>query len=330
MKKCLEKNGITLIALMISIIILIILAGVSLNLAMGENGIIGRAISAREQHEASSEKELIELAVSAAMVDGQGTITTENLNKELKEQFGNENEVNPTSVGWNYNSNKRYRIYKNGKLEENFLPDNYQQVEYIESNGTQYIDTKVTQNSNCSIFYDVSVKFSNGGNAIGTGIVGAYTRYTQGFGISQILWQNQYRICNIINQITLAVYSSVSIDNMWENRHQFFLKKNEFYVDGILISDNKQETVSNCTTNCYLFGMSGSTLQMSSQKLYNAKLYNENDKIVRNFIPCYSATTVADINGNNCPSGTIGMYDLVENKFYTNSGSGTFLKGPDV
>lgn len=51
---------------------------------------------------------------------------------------------------------------------------------------------------------------------------------------------------------------------------------------------------------------------------------------VRNFIPCYSSIAVTDVNGKHCPSGTIGLYDTVEGKFYTNQGEGEFIAGPDV
>ena len=44
-----------------------------------------------------------------------------------------------------------------------------------------------------------------------------------------------------------------------------------------------------------------------------------NDVLVREFIPCYrKADSVA------------GLYDLANNTFYTNAGSGVFVVGPDV
>ena len=46
-----NKRGITLIALVITIIILLILASVSLNLVLGDNGIIERAQQALEKTE---------------------------------------------------------------------------------------------------------------------------------------------------------------------------------------------------------------------------------------------------------------------------------------
>ena len=57
----------------------------------------------------------------------------------------------------------------------------------------------------------------------------------------------------------------------------------------------------------------------------------KNNELVRNFIPCYSTTSVINVDGNSVPTNTKGLYDLVEGKFYTNQGSGDdFIAGPDV
>ena len=53
-----EKRGITLIALVVTIIALLILAGVAINLTIGENGIITRASNARLTSELSTYKEV--------------------------------------------------------------------------------------------------------------------------------------------------------------------------------------------------------------------------------------------------------------------------------
>ena len=58
-----ENKAITLIALVITIVILIILAGVAVNLSLGENGIFNRAKIAREQYKMAEVKEKIELAI---------------------------------------------------------------------------------------------------------------------------------------------------------------------------------------------------------------------------------------------------------------------------
>ena len=53
--------GITLIALIITIIVLLILAGVTLNMLMGENGIFGKANISKERTNYASAKEIINI-----------------------------------------------------------------------------------------------------------------------------------------------------------------------------------------------------------------------------------------------------------------------------
>ena len=48
-----------------------------------------KTTTAKEETEKAKELELIELAVGAAKIDGEGTITTENLNNELQAIFNN-------------------------------------------------------------------------------------------------------------------------------------------------------------------------------------------------------------------------------------------------
>lgn len=68
-KKLKNQKGITLIALVITIIILIILVGVSINSIIGENGIITRAKDAKEQMIIAEGKEKIELAISEMQME---------------------------------------------------------------------------------------------------------------------------------------------------------------------------------------------------------------------------------------------------------------------
>lgn len=56
-----NQKGITLVALVVTIIVLLILASVSINLVLGENGIITRAKQAKENTETASADELVDL-----------------------------------------------------------------------------------------------------------------------------------------------------------------------------------------------------------------------------------------------------------------------------
>ena len=64
-----ETKGITLVALVITIVILLILAGVGLNMVLGENGIITKAKLAKQMSEVSNEKEAIQLDVTLARME---------------------------------------------------------------------------------------------------------------------------------------------------------------------------------------------------------------------------------------------------------------------
>lgn len=53
------KKGITLISLVVTIIVLLILAGVSVSMLTGQNGILTRAAESKEKTEIASEREEI-------------------------------------------------------------------------------------------------------------------------------------------------------------------------------------------------------------------------------------------------------------------------------
>ena len=59
-----RNSGITLIALVITIIVLLILAGVSLSLVAGENGILKRATNAVDKNNQAQINEEVELAMA--------------------------------------------------------------------------------------------------------------------------------------------------------------------------------------------------------------------------------------------------------------------------
>lgn len=90
MRKMLKnKNGITLIALVVTIVVLLILAGVTLKLVLDNNGIIQKSKEARSETIVADEKEKVEMAyVSAALKKLGDTVTAEELQKELDLSVG--------------------------------------------------------------------------------------------------------------------------------------------------------------------------------------------------------------------------------------------------
>mgnify|MGYP007083085337 CR=1 FL=1 len=84
MLKTKEEKGITLIALVITIIILLILAGVSIAMLTGNNGILTQAKNAKKNFEDTSEKEQVQLAVQGSW-NANGKIDRVLLKKEYVE-----------------------------------------------------------------------------------------------------------------------------------------------------------------------------------------------------------------------------------------------------
>ena len=89
MKKTKKKNkGITLIALVITIIVLLILAGVTIASLSGDNGIVTRAVEAKENMKKANEKEQVSIAYSSELIKNKGeNITAQGLQNELDNQL---------------------------------------------------------------------------------------------------------------------------------------------------------------------------------------------------------------------------------------------------
>lgn len=115
--KVTKNNGITLIALVITIIILLILAGVTIATLTGENGILTRATEAREQTEKKSLKEEIQLAVESDnignQVDGNG-----NLEEELNKINGATISKIAEDTYYVERDGHSYTVYEDGTVEE--------------------------------------------------------------------------------------------------------------------------------------------------------------------------------------------------------------------
>ena len=93
MKKQMKNNkaGVTLIALVVTIIVLLLLAGISIQMLTGDNGILNNATQAKEASEEEQIRERIKLAYHSALIHGisgeNGNITKPILKGELENEF---------------------------------------------------------------------------------------------------------------------------------------------------------------------------------------------------------------------------------------------------
>ncbi|MFR6659401.1 MAG: Ig-like domain-containing protein, partial [Clostridia bacterium] len=118
-----SKNGITLIALVITIIVLLILAGVTIATLTGDNGILTKAQSTKIQSERASIKEQIELAVVASRINDNldESIDTTILEAELDAINGLNIESKGTddNLPWTVTVREfRFQIKEDGTIKE--------------------------------------------------------------------------------------------------------------------------------------------------------------------------------------------------------------------
>ncbi len=78
-----SEKGITLIALVITIIVLLILAAVSIAMLTGENGILKKASTAKEKHLIAQYEEELNLCIMEMQTDELGTLTMPKLIEKL-------------------------------------------------------------------------------------------------------------------------------------------------------------------------------------------------------------------------------------------------------
>ncbi len=84
-RKIYFDRGITLIALIVTIIVILILSTITINMVTGENGIIKNANNAKETTEIENEKEIVQRAtINAIEKNKYGDITVDGLQNELK------------------------------------------------------------------------------------------------------------------------------------------------------------------------------------------------------------------------------------------------------
>ncbi len=127
MRKTIEKvrdrKGITLIALVVTIVIILILAGITVGMVTSDNGILKETKSAKEQAEIDNEKSIVERAKMLTMMrDKSGKITLEVFESALKDEAGTNlaevSDAGDTIEVLFTDSNRYYEVDKEGNVSE--------------------------------------------------------------------------------------------------------------------------------------------------------------------------------------------------------------------
>lgn len=185
------------------------------------------------------------------------------------------------------------------------LPSNYQEVEYIQSSGTQYIDTGYIVNASDTISWEFTAMIPSQSEAF----MGAngYLQFhvtSSGVGVSTL------------NASGLGSKRTFRID--------FSNSVTQLYIDNTLVeTKNWSGSYNGINVKLGIFKLGDAdngwhtTISPVSCTLYEYAINIGGNEVSR-CVPCYrKADNVA------------GLYDLVNNVFYTNAGSGVFAVGAD-
>ena len=179
-------------------------------------------------------------------------------------------------------------------------------VDYIESTGTQYIDTGIIPNSNTKVEVKFMATTTNN-----TGIFGAReSMETYGY----LLWG--YLGGQMRFDYNADSYTPTFVNNISHNTIYTVTKdKNLNYINGVQQA-SQSEKIFECPVSMYLFGINGNSTAdiISPCKIYYCKIY-DNDSLLRDFIPAID------------PNGVVCLYDKVSKTYFYNKGTGNFKVG---
>ena len=197
--------------------------------------------------------------------------------------------------------------------KKSILPKEYKQVEYLESSGTQYIITPFEYDFGMPIYlqskYDIIIK---GSNVNGTSLCGANWGRTD----------RAFNLVGIDNKFSFFMYSTAGVIHtnvpVDSDIHTWEYIDYNLYCDGTFVGNSGKRSPGGGGRIIYLFAknLSNAPVEMSGVKRINRF------KVDRDNVPVcdmYSCIRKSD----NKP----GMYDIITNQFFTNSGTGEFITG---
>ena len=196
--------------------------------------------------------------------------------------------------------------YKTGTITEissntSLIPTGYTELKYIESTGTQYIDTGVVPTNTL----DIEVKFLAQAATVGT-IFGA----VQTAGTAEYQLNQAGHVIYVGSKIYYNVFKSDTLQRTVLKGTNFSVYDEAGLTNSITVERVGADEIS---LNVYLMAgnRNGTAGEYSNTKMYSCKMWQDNE-LIRNFVPVQNA------------DGAIGMYDTVEGKFYANAGTGEF------
>ena len=193
---------------------------------------------------------------------------------------------------------------KNAYIGEKTPFMDYQEVEYIQSSGSQYIDTGWYPTGRSELEFEFEYQSWS---------------WTWSFWVDSWWTVNAFSVFTDRMLCYGSQYQSSQTYFVAGTKYKLEFKNLTWTLNWVQRFTYTQQSFTS-SYSAYLFAKRrNNSIEMYAKvKIYALKLWN-NWTLERNFVPCYR---IAD--------GLIWMYDLVNNVFYTNNWSWTFTKWPDV
>lgn len=176
-------------------------------------------------------------------------------------------------------------------------------INYIESNGTQYIDTGFKPNQDTRIVIDFQLMSSE---LEQTPFLARTSSISNSFGIFYPSngWTADYGDQRIVVNTALSSTEKILLD----------FNKNNINMNNYIASFNIQTFVSPVNLFLLVRNTNGTLSNYAKARLYSCKIY-DNNILIRDYYPC------VDENGVVC------LYDKVNKEYVYNSGTGEFIGG---
>ena len=181
----------------------------------------------------------------------------------------------------------------------------YKQIEYIETSGTQYIDTDIFIDKTMKLIIKYIPMLISGGQCLLGGTNTNDHWYAAGYNAHNNCSGGQILGTNIT--ITEDVKTEVVTLTLNDNNTI------KYQSDTISVSKNISYNNDNYTLrlfNCKRYNEKGNI------RFYSLEIYNRNNELIHNLVP------VIDLIADECM-----LQDIITDKKYTNSGSGKFIQG---
>lgn len=210
------------------------------------------------------------------------------------------------------------------------VPSIYEQLSYLESTGTQYINPDIKINS----IYGCDIKYQSTGKANSSygldGIIGCNgaVKATDGTNCDLKIWfsygQHGTRISTSFRNTTGKGYNNniISFDDYYATINNIQWKTDgTIWHNGENVAKVDGPYEARKDYNIFVFcanpGETTANKFYSKTRIYYSKFCAQDGTLLRDLVPC-----------KRISDGVLGMYDVVSDTFFTNKGTGTFLSAP--